>query len=59
LIKAYLLDACKDDQLEHFMSRRAPARYYARYGFGVVQSFVHTLNSVQPFTETCCVPQHA
>jgi hypothetical protein len=59
LTHAYLVDACQDDRLDDAMSRRAPVRYYARYAVGQVQSFVHAFNSVKPFTETCCLPQHA
>lgn len=59
LVQGYSLDARKDNQLEYFMSRRASFRHYVRYSLGQIQSVAHALNTVTPFTETCCVPQHA
>lgn len=53
LIGAYIMDAAKDGQLDYFMSRRAPARFYTEYAFGRCLSLIHSMNrAFLTFTET-------
>jgi len=60
LIRAYTLDAARDGQLDYFMSRRAPAKFYAEYAVGRAQTLLHALNKpFLTFTETCNIPQYA
>lgn len=60
LIRAYANDAARDGQLDYFMKRRAPGRFYAEYAVGRAQTFVHALNRpFLTFTETCSIPQYA
>ena len=57
LLQAYLTEAASDGQVEHYMSLRAPLRFYAEY---LVARLFHAINhALKPISKTCCVPQHA
>src|SRR5262245_32550796 len=57
LLHAYIIEAAHDDQVDHFMSLRAPVRFYAEY---LAARLFHAVNhALTPITKTCCVPQHA
>ena len=57
LLHTYINEAAHDGQVEHFMSLRAPVRFYAEY---LVARLFHAINhALKPISKTCCVPQHA
>lgn len=57
LIEAYLDDAVREGTFDAAMARKAPLPYRLRYWSAYC---LHAMNrSFQPFTRTCCVPQHA
>jgi hypothetical protein len=54
LIEAYIESATRDGELVHFMSQRAPVRFYIEYWFGRIKNQFRRLNfHFRPFTETC------
>lgn len=57
LLHAYVTEAAHNGNAEHFMSLRAPVRFYAEY---LVARLFHAINhALKPISKTCCVPQHA
>ena len=57
LIDAYIESATSDAQVDHFMSQRAPLRFYVEYW---MPKGLRALNSaIRKFTETRTVQQHA
>ena len=58
LIKAYVKDAIRDGALDHFMSQRAPVRFYLEYCTGWLQAVLRSMKFVH-FTETCPVRRYA
>ena len=58
LISAYVADSIADNQLELFMSKRAPFRTYAEYALAVVMGKLRQQH-YRLFSEACQIPQHA
>jgi predicted RNase H-like HicB family nuclease len=59
LLDAYIEEAGKDGQLEHFMAQRAPLHFYVEYWLGRLKRSASTLDhSFTTFNETKR-PQHA
>jgi len=53
LIATYVLEAAKDGHLDHFMSQRAPSRFYVEYFVGRCKRSLKLLNSAfLTFTES-------
>ena len=60
LIAAYMMDALKDGQIDHFMAQRAPLRFQLEYCAGWLRARTHALDhNFLAFTETRTIPQHA
>ena len=58
LLRAYIVDAVNDGQLEHFMSRRAPFSVYAEYLLSRLSGLLRQ-RRYRTFSETGTVPVHA
>lgn len=59
LIEAYLQDAIKNDELEQFAPRRAPARFYVEYWVGRMIGQIHALQrSFKAFKDQHPLPVH-
>lgn len=57
LIKAYLADALVNGEFDQAMARKAPFRNQCVYFLIACLHLMST--SFKPFTNTCCIPQHA
>lgn len=60
LVEEYMQDAIEDDQLDHFMSQHAPAKFYLEYYADRLKALTHLLRvPFLAFSETRPLPRHA